>query len=180
MKKQRTKIIDTTLFVRDTAGEYHIAPLPLVIETARRGLDEKARVEAFTSPARAMEWCIIRLSPLEHEVFAGVFLDNQHKVIEFTELFRGTIDSAAVHPREVVKATLACNAAAVMFAHNHPSGLPVPSEADQRITQRLKWALELIDVRVLDHIVVGGGQAYSFAEHGLLLGGTTSLAGGWR
>lgn len=97
----------------------------------------------------------IRLAGLEHEVFACLFLDNKHRVIKFEEMFRGTIDSASVYPREVVKATLACNAAAVIFAHNHPSGSSEPSEADKCITQRLKQALGLIDIQVLDHFVVG-------------------------
>jgi DNA repair protein RadC len=104
-----------------------------------------------------------------HEVFGCLWLDNQHRVLEFEELFHGTIDGASVYPREVVRAALRLNAAAVIFAHNHPSGVAEPSEADRMITQRLKQALNLIDIRVLDHFIVGDGdQAYSFAEHGLL------------
>ncbi|HAS8160916.1 TPA: DNA repair protein RadC, partial [Vibrio vulnificus] len=103
----------------------------------------------------------------EREVFAVMFLDNQHRLIAFEELFFGTIDSASVYPREVLKAALKINAAALIFAHNHPSGDATPSQADKQITQRLKEALALVDIRVLDHIVVGD-SAISFAERGLL------------
>jgi DNA repair protein RadC len=166
--KSRSKIVDNTLFVRDETGEYRIAPLGLVIERARTLLDEQAKTEAITSPDKARDWCMARLASLDHEVFGVVFLDNQHRVIAFEEMFRGTIDSASVWPREVVKATLKHNAAAVIFSHNHPSGLAEPSEADRHITRRLKDALAMIDVRVMDHIIVGGGQWYSFAQYGLL------------
>ncbi|MEZ8076857.1 DNA repair protein RadC, partial [Vibrio sp. FF112] len=108
-----------------------------------------------------------QLKAYEREVFAVMFLDNQHHLISFEELFFGTIDSASVYPREVVKAALKTNAAAVIFAHNHPSGDATPSQADKRITQRLKDALALVDIRVLDHIVIGD-SAVSFAERGLL------------
>ena len=104
----------------------------------------------------------------EHEVFAALFLDSQHRLIEYVELFRGTIDQASVYPREVVKEALRLNAAAVVFSHNHPSGSPEPSQADRVLTQRLKEALALVDVRTLDHIVVGGAVTTSFAECGLL------------
>jgi DNA repair protein RadC len=109
----------------------------------------------------------LHLGPLEHEVFACLFLDNRHRVIEYQELFRGTIDGASVHPREVVREAMRTNAAAVIFAHNHPSGVAEPSQSDLRITQRLKDALALVDVRVLDHFIVGSGIV-SFAERGLL------------
>ena len=109
------------------------------------------------------------LAGRSYEMFGALFLDNRHRVIEFHELFRGTIDGASVYPREVVKQVLACNAAAVIFLHNHPSGEPEPSAADEQITYRLRDALCLIDVRVLDHIVVGsGGRTVSFAERGLI------------
>lgn len=166
--KKRTKLVDKTLFVRDDEGGYHIAPLDLVVEAARRGLDAQVKSEELTSPELAMNWCVVRLALLEHEVFGCVFLNNQHRVLEFAELFRGTIDGASVYPREVVKAVLSRNAAAVIFCHNHPSGKAEPSEADKQITQRLKQVLTLIEVRVLDHIIVGGGKTYSMAEHGLL------------
>jgi DNA repair protein RadC len=105
---------------------------------------------------------------MEYEVFAVVLLNIRHVPIRYVELFRGTIDGASVHPREVVKEVLGANAAAVIFAHNHPSGCSEPSMADQRITQRLKDALALVDVRVLDHLIIGAGEAVSFAERGLL------------
>jgi len=105
---------------------------------------------------------------MEYEVFAVVLLNNRHVPIKYLEVFRGTIDGATVHIREVVKETLKANAQAVIFAHTHPSGYSEPSMADQRITQRLKDALALIDVRVLDHLIIGSGEAVSFAERGLL------------
>jgi len=110
----------------------------------------------------------LHLAKREREVFAVMFLDNRHRLLAYEELFFGTIDGASVHPREVVKAALAHNAAAVILSHNHPSGVAEPSQADQRITQRLKDALGLVDVRVLDHLIVGEGEPVSFAERGLL------------
>ena len=110
----------------------------------------------------------MRLRDLQHEVFCCVYLDNRNRVIAFEELFRGTIDGASVHPREVVKEALSRNAAAVILAHNHPSGVAEPSVADQMVTQRLKEALALIEVRLLDHLVIGDGVCESFAERGLL------------
>ena len=112
-------------------------------------------------------YLVSKLRDYRFEVFACLFLDNRHRVIQFEELFRGTIDSASVHPREVVRRCLFHNAAAVIFAHNHPSGIAEPSQSDERITQKLKDALQLIDVRVLDHFVVGD-TVVSFAERGLL------------
>jgi DNA repair protein RadC len=109
----------------------------------------------------------LRLAEREHEVFVALFLDNRHRLIAYEEMFRGTVDGASVHPREVVKAALKHNAVAVVFAHNHPSGVAEPSESDKRITSRLREALALIDVRVLDHFVVGDAMT-SFAEQGLL------------
>lgn len=110
----------------------------------------------------------IAMTGKEHEVFFAAFLTSQHQVIAMEEIFRGTIDGAAVYPREVVKAVLNHNAAAVIFSHNHPSGICEPSQADKRITERLVEALRLIDVRVLDHIIIAGSKHYSFAEKGLL------------
>jgi DNA repair protein RadC len=122
----------------------------------------------LTSPEATRDYLRLQLAGLEHEVFACLLLDNRHRVIAYRELFRGTIDGASVYPREVVKEVLAHNAAAVIFAHNHPSGDPEPSTADHRITTRLKDALVLIDVRVLDHIILGSEGSLSFAERGLL------------
>ncbi|SDM19377.1 DNA repair protein RadC [Franzmannia pantelleriensis] len=154
----------------ETAGTYRItdtvteAELLSIAQTfARRRL---ARGRKITQPALAFEYLQILLQDYEHEVFSAIFLDSQHRVICFEELFRGTIDSASVYPREVVKQALANNAAAVILAHNHPSGDPEPSDADRRITQRLKDALGLVEVRVIDHIVVGSEGCVSFAERG--------------
>ena len=124
--------------------------------------------EAISGPQDAHDYFKLRLYGLPFEVFACLLLDNRHRVIGYAELFRGTIDGASVHPREVVRLAMEANAAAVILAHNHPSGLAEPSQADIRITQRLKDALALIDVRVLDHHIVGDGAGTSLAERGLL------------
>ena len=126
------------------------------------------RGEPLSSPKESAAYLISQLATLEHEVFSVLFLDNRHRVISFDQMFAGTIDGASVHPREVVKRTLQHNAAAVILAHNHPSGIPEPSRADISLTRRLTDALALIDVRVLDHVVVGGVETVSFAERGLL------------
>lgn len=150
-------------------GAAKYTQLQAVLEMARRHLRETLRREnALTSPELTRDFLTVRLRGHGHEVFGCLYLDNQHRVIEFEELFQGTIDGASVYPREVVKRALAWNAAAVIFAHNHPSGVAEPSEADRHITQRLKQALALIDIRVLDHFIVGEGRAFSFAEHGLI------------
>ncbi|MBY8223468.1 DNA repair protein RadC [Vibrio fluvialis] len=125
------------------------------------------RGDAFTNPDATKEYIRCKLGAYEREVFALLLLDNQNRLIEFKELFHGTIDAASVYPREVVKVVLEANAAAVILAHNHPSGDSTPSQADRRITERLKDALTLVDVRVLDHIVVGK-DSVSFAERGWL------------
>jgi len=122
----------------------------------------------YTNPSAVSSYLPIKLANQEREVFACLFLDNQHRLIQYEELFKGTIDSANVYPREVVKAALQHNAAAVIFAHNHPSGLATPSEADKRITERLKTALDTVDIRTLDHFVIGHNESVSFAEKGLL------------
>jgi DNA repair protein RadC len=109
-----------------------------------------------------------RLSARDHEVFTVIFMDNRHRVIECLEMFRGTIDGASVHPREVVKEALQRNAAAVILCHNHPSGVAEPSQADELITRRLQDSLALIDVRLLDHLIVAGGEVISLAERGLV------------
>lgn len=126
------------------------------------------RGDALTSPAHCARFLKLRLRRREREIFGVVFLDSQHRVIAYEELFQGTIDGTSVHPREVVRAALRHNAAAVILAHNHPSGVAEPSQADVGITERLRQALALIDVRVLDHLVVGDQQVTSFAERGLL------------
>lgn len=126
------------------------------------------REGSFTSPDAAAKFAQLKIGAAEREVFAVLMLDSQHRLIEFKELFFGTIDSASVYPREVVKAALAVNAAAVIFAHNHPSGMVEPSRTDKLITERLVNALDTIDVRVLDHIVVSPVEFYSFSVYGLI------------
>ncbi|MDK2776680.1 MAG: DNA repair protein RadC [Pseudomonadota bacterium] len=150
-------------------GSAKFAQLQAVLEMARRHLaEELERSDALTSPELTRRYLLAQLRDLDHEVFACLLLDNQHRVIRYKELFRGTIDGAAVYPREVVKLALAQGAAAVILAHNHPSGIAEPSQSDRAITERLVQALGLVDVRVLDHLVVGDGYAVSFAERGWL------------
>jgi len=150
-------------------GAAKFALLQATLEMGRRHLFERlARGDALTSPDETRRFLSARLRGYHFEVFAALFLDNRHRVIHFGELFRGTIDGASVHPREVVRQALEHNAAAMIFAHNHPSGIAEPSQADERITRRLREALALVDIRVLDHLVVGDGEVVSFAERGLL------------
>lgn len=150
-------------------GRAKYAQLQASLELSRRFLMDRLRdQDALTSPEATRDYLKLRLHGLPNEVFACLFLDNRHRVIRCDELFRGTIDGASVHPREVVRRVIETNAAAVIFAHNHPSGVAEPSQADLRITQRLKEALALIDVRVLDHVIIGEGEGTSLAERGLL------------
>ena len=122
----------------------------------------------LSSPEQTRAFLNLELGELDYESFCILHLDQQHRVLKFEHLFRGTLTQGAVYPREVLKATLDNNSAAVIFAHNHPSGVPKPSGADDAITERLKEALALIDVRVLDHIIIGGADSYSYAEQGKL------------
>jgi DNA repair protein RadC len=139
------------------------------IELARRSLGAQMSAgSALTSPGSVRDFLRLSLGALEHEVFVCLFLDAQHRVTRSEELFRGTLTQTSVYPREVVKHALAANAAAVIFAHNHPSGVAQPSQADELLTRNLKEALALVDVKVLDHFIVAGNQAISFAERGLL------------
>ncbi|GGJ04137.1 RadC family protein [Halopseudomonas pertucinogena] len=150
-------------------GPAKYAQLQAVMEMARRHLfEELKRGDALTSPGAVRDFLRSQLAALPHEVFACLYLDNQHRVIAFEELFRGTLDSASVYPREVIKRALAHNAAALILTHNHPSGVSEPSQADLLLTRRLKESLALVDIRVLDHLVVGDGEPVSFAERGLL------------
>lgn len=159
----------SSLLVQDDAGHYVPATADQILKAARKIADMKIRRGApFSAPDVVKEYLGAKLAGLEHEVFAVLFLDNQHRLIEYVEMFRGTIDGASVYPREVVKEALRHNAAAVIFAHNHPSGHPRPSDADKALTVRLKQALELVDVRTLDHFIVAGLERVSFAELGLL------------
>jgi DNA repair protein RadC len=147
----------------------HFAILQAAIELARRHYQELMIAgPALMNPRATREFLRMRLRDLQHEVFAIVYLDNRQRVIGFEELFRGTIDGASVFPREVVKQALAKNAAAVILTHNHPSGVAEPSAMDELLTRQLKQALALVDIRVVDHLVVGDGTCESFAERGLL------------
>jgi DNA repair protein RadC len=139
------------------------------IRRALKILDARMRTgEALSSPDAVRTYMRLKLAGLEHEVFVTIFLDAQNRVITAEEMFRGTPTQTSVYPREVVKAALRCNAGAAIFAHNHPSGVCEPSHADELLTNSLKAALALVDVRVLDHFVVGGSSVLSFAERGLL------------
>lgn len=122
----------------------------------------------FAAPSQVRDFLALHLAPLEHEAFCVLFLDSQHALIAFERMFRGTLGQTSVYPREVVRRALALNAGAVILAHNHPSGQPEPSRADDLLTQSIKSALALVDVRVVDHFIVGGAQIVSFAERGLL------------
>ena len=145
------------------------AELAAVIEMARRALAQKlAAAPVFDSPQAVKDYLQLHLGSLPHEVFAVLFLDGQHKLLGLERLFTGTLGQTSVYPREVVKRALARNAGAVILAHNHPSGVAEPSRADEFLTQTLKNALALVDVRVIDHLVIGQGQVVSFAERGLL------------
>ena len=138
------------------------------LQALEKRIEYKVTGECISRPESCKPYFRLRLVELEHEVFTVLFLDNRHRIITCEDMFRGTIDGTSVHPREIVKAALKHNAAAVVFAHNHPSGNPEPSQADQSLTRRLKEALGLVDVRVLDHIVVCFEGQVSFAERGLL------------
>lgn len=157
------------LIERPGMGPAKAAQLEAVLELARRQLQEQLkRGEAMTRPEITKQYLSMRLGAQRREVFCCLFLNSQHHLLAGEDLFSGTIDGAAVYPREVVVRALFHNAAAVIFAHNHPSGVAEPSQADLRITRRLTDALQLVDVRVLDHIIVGDGDPLSFAERGLL------------
>lgn len=148
-------------------GPAKYVQLRAVLEMSRRHLREQlAQRPALSDPAATAAYLNAELRDLDHEAFAAIFLDSQHRVIAFEVLSRGTIDAASVYPREVVKRALAHRAAAVIFAHNHPSGIAEPSIADRRLTERLREALALLDIRVLDHMVVGEGAPVSFAQRG--------------
>jgi DNA repair protein RadC len=150
-------------------GMAKYAQLQAVLEMSRRALREKlSRGSALSSPQAVRDYLRLKLQDRPHEIFVGVFLDAQNRVLAVEELFRGTLTQTSVYPREVVKRALHHNAAALIFAHNHPSGIAEPSRSDESLTQALKQALSLVDVKVLDHFVIGAGAAMSFAERGLL------------
>jgi DNA repair protein RadC len=150
-------------------GPAKYAQLQAVLEMARRALEEKLKNrDILSSPGSVREYLRLSLQGKQHEVFVGIFLDAQNRTIATEELFNGTLTQASVYPREIVKRALHHNAAAMIFAHNHPSGLAEPSQADEILTRSLKQALALVDVKVLDHFVVGSDSAMSFAERGLI------------
>jgi len=150
-------------------GPAKFAQLKAVLELGQRYLGESLSPgQPLGDPTAVRRYLAARLRDRPHEVFCCLYLDNRHRVLAFEELFRGTINGAAVYPRELVKQALAKNAAAVILVHNHPSGVAEPSRADEALTQRVKEALDLVDIRVLDHLVVGDGEMTSFCERGLL------------
>lgn len=160
----------SVLIVQEDNGNYAPASPEIIAAEARRLRESRwlPQRTSFTRPAMVRDYLDLQLADREREVFCVLFLDSQHHLIACEELFQGTLDAAAVYPREVVKTALNHNAGAIILAHNHPSGITTPSDADRRITSRLVEALGLIDCRVLDHLIVGQQPAYSFAEHGLI------------
>ena len=150
-------------------GPAKYVQLQAVVEMARRALREEiGERDALSSPQAVRDYLRLSLGALPHEVFVGLFLDSQNRLLASEELFRGTLAQTSVYPREVVKTALKHNAAAVIFAHNHPSGVAEPSRADELLTQALKQALSLVDIKTLDHFIVAGSRTVSFAERGLL------------
>lgn len=153
----------------DGLGSARYAQLQAVLELTRRSLGEGlAEKPLFDSPAAVRDYLRIAIASKTHEVFLALFLDAQHRLLAAEELFRGTLAQTSVYPREVVKRALEVNAAAVVFAHNHPSGVAEPSRADEMLTAALKTALDLVDIRTLDHFIVAGSRVYAFSEHGKL------------
>lgn len=157
------------LLIRDALGQYRLATPDEVLQAARQVIGRRVRRgTSMSSPQTVRDYLRTKLAEREHEVFVTLLLDTQNRLIEYIELFRGTLAQTSVYPREVVKIALAKNAAAMILAHNHPSGVPEPSRADELLTQSLKQALSLVEVRVLDHFIVAGAEIVSFAERGLL------------
>ena len=157
------------LWMHDQQGCVRPAANEEVLQAARDIMSRKVRRgTSLRSPQLVKDFLSIKLGDLEHEIFCVLLLDKRQRLIEYVELFRGTIDGASVHPREVVKLALAKNAAAVVLAHPHPSGVAEPSQADELITSRLREALGLVDIRILDHLIVAGGSVTSMAERGLI------------
>jgi DNA repair protein RadC len=151
-------------------GPAKAAQLVATLELARRALAEEVRAgDILSSPGAVRDWLRLKLAALPHEVFCALWLDSQNRLIDFEELFRGTLTKTSVYPREIVKRALACNASAAVFAHNHPSGIAEPSNADEMLTRSLRQALALVDIKLLDHFIVAGqATPLSFAERGLL------------
>lgn len=150
-------------------GACRIAVLEALPELAKRYFEATLQTgQAIRSPADTEAFLTAKLRDLPHELFCCLYLDNRHRIIQFEELFRGTIDGTSVYPREVLKRSLSVNAAAIILAHNHPSGVAEPSQADERITRRIKAALDLVDIRLLDHLIIGDGTSTSLASRGML------------
>ncbi len=157
------------LFIHHADGASEPATTEQILAAARQALAHRVRRGAsLSSPQKVREYLTMRLGYLDHEVFGLILVDKRHRVIEYVELFRGTIDGASVYPREIVKLALEKGAAACVLLHNHPSGVKDQSQADEAITKRIAAALALIEVRVLDHCIVAGAEILSFAEQGLL------------
>jgi DNA repair protein RadC len=157
------------LWMHDQQGSVRPAANEEILQAARDVLSRKVRRgTSLRSPPLVKDFLSVKLGDLEHEIFCVLLLDKHQRLIEYVELFRGTIDGASVYPREVVKLALAKNAAAVILAHPHPSGVAEPSQADELITSRLRDALGLVDIRILDHLIVAGGSVTSMAERGLI------------
>lgn len=169
MSQSSFSSFESALLVREAQGHYLPATTDQILEAARRAVDQKmVRGTAFTSPTVVKEYLTAKLAGFDVEVFAVLFLDSRHCLIEYVEMFQGTLSQTSVYPREVAKAALHHHAAAIILAHNHPSGNPEPSEADKALTAHLKKALALLDIRILDHVIVAGQETASFAELGLL------------
>jgi DNA repair protein RadC len=163
------KMLEADLSGIKGLGPAKTAQFAAALELLRRSLEQESKKrDALTSPGAVRDYLRFALGQREHEVFVCVWLDAQHKVMSFEELFTGTLTQTSVYPREIVKKALGRNAAAVIFAHNHPSGVAQPSQSDELLTRSLKEALALVEVKVLDHFIVAGNQAISFAERGLL------------
>lgn len=157
-----------TLFTQTNEGFIVATDEQVVAEAITITATFMNRGPALTNPRAVIDFLSLRMRGLDYEIFTVIYVDNRHRVIKVEDLFRGTLDGSSVHTREVVKNTLLNSAAAVLFAHNHPSGVAEPSHADELITARLKDALSLIDVRVLDHIIIGNPGTFSFSENGLI------------
>lgn len=158
-----------SLLVRDVSGEYRAADAGEVMFAAQRLLASRVRgSDVLSSPAAVKDFLRARLGNLPHEVFCVVHLDSQHRVLDYVEMFRGTVSQTSVYPREVVKDALSRNSSALLLVHNHPSGSTQPSQADEALTRQLTAALKLVDVRVLDHIIVAGNATLSMVEQGLM------------
>ena len=159
----------TSGYVRETASGYQPVPDSAVVDTALNIVAKRVvRGSVLSSPKAVKDFLVLRLADMEHEIFGVVLLSTRHELIDFVELFRGCLDGASVHIREIAKLVLARNAAAVLLCHLHPSGVCTPSQADEMITRRVREGLSLLEVKTLDHIIVGGRNTYSFAEAGLL------------